>query len=489
MSKVRLNMNRVPYLPVLPFLPKSFKLLKHHLSGHQAMLREWRFWVIVIPTILVSAAHTILETVIHLPAFGLLYFVPSALFLIPVVFAALTFGLRGALVTSLTATVITIPNWVFFHESWETLGCISQLFVVNIAAYFIGKQTNKVRGALQQAKAARTALAISETKYRRLFESSPNPILVLDVNGAIQDANLAAGVLFTKTPESLKRTAAADLLGTTNTQKLLGFSRDSQPPEALTLKLKDGLELYVEPAFTQANDIQDSLVIQLHLRDVTEERMRQAGLRAYAAHVLHVQEEERQHIARELHDVTIQQLVLLYRQLDSSESLPQSLVNMLKGARGTIEEVIRGLRDFTRTLRPSILDDIGLEASIRTLLSGFMQRSMIKGRIKIVGQPRRLPPDVELGVFRVVQEALSNVERHARATQVAVTITFDKDKVRLEVVDNGVGFTVPSSPGDFSASGQLGLISMQERAKLLNGKLEIQSSPNKGTRVIISIPV
>ena len=100
-----------------------------------------------------------------------------------------------------------------------------------------------------------------------------------------------------------------------------------------------------------------------------------------------------------------------------------------------------------------------------------------------------MPADTKLGMFRIVQEALWNVERHAGATRVAVTITFTEHKTRLDVVDNGVGFSMPSVSGGFTASGQMGLISMQERAELLGGKLEIQSSPGKGTRITVSVPV
>ncbi|MBI2979619.1 MAG: PAS domain-containing sensor histidine kinase [Chloroflexi bacterium] len=493
MSKVRLDVSEVPYLPVFPFLRGRFTRLKHHLGGYRAMLRQGRFWVIVIMMLFISAAHTILETAVHLPAFGILYFVPSAFFLVPVVFAALTFGLRGALITSLTATVITIPNWFLFHESWETLGCISQLFVVNIAAYFVGQQVNRVRSAQQHAEATRALLRASETKYRGLFESSPIAILVLDGNGTILDANPTAGILFNRIPATLKSMAVADLIGTADAQKLLDSSRNSRQPDSLILKPKDGPELYIEPTLTEADGGQGNFVIQVVFRDVTEERYQQAGLRAYAAHVLRVQEQERQRIARELHDGTVQQLVLLYRQLgnleNSSDSLPSAFVDLLRDARGISEEVIKELRDFTGTLRPPVLEDLGLVTAVRRLLSDLIQRAGLKGQMKVIGNRRQLPSDTELGMFRIAQEALRNVERHAKATHIELAMAFTEHEVSLDLHDNGMGFVVPPFPGDFTASGHLGLISMQERAKLLNGKLEIRSSPGNGTRVIVSVPI
>ncbi|MEK7353846.1 MAG: PAS domain-containing sensor histidine kinase, partial [Chloroflexota bacterium] len=450
-------------------------------------------WVIVVPMLFISASHTILETVVHLPAFGLLYFVPSAFFLVPVVYAALSFGLRGALITSLTATVITIPNWFLFHESWETLGCMSQLFVVNVAAYFVGRQVNRVKSAQQQAEAISVTLRTSETKYRGLFESSPIAILVLDDIGTILDANPAASTLFSRRPETMKGIAVVDLVGMIDARKLLSDFRNSRQPDSLILEPPNGSRLYLEPTLTEADNGQGNSIIQVLFKDVTEERQRQAGLRAYAAHVLRAQEEERQRIARDLHDGAVQQLVLLYRQLgslqDTSGSLPSSFAGILKEAGETTEEVIKELRDFTRTLRPPILEDLGLVTAVRRLLSDLTQRTVLKGQMKVVGEQRRLSSDTELGMFRIAQEALRNVERHAEATQLTVTMTFTQHEVSLDVQDNGTGFAVPPVPGDFTTSGQLGLISMQERSKLLNGKLEVQSSPGNGTRIIVSVPI
>ncbi len=221
--------------------------------------------------------------------------------------------------------------------------------------------------------------------------------------------------------------------------------------------------------------------------------LRNEELRAYAAYVIRAQEVERQRIARELHDGTIQSLILLCRQLDglqgTSESESSSLNDVLREARGTAEEVVNELRDVTKALRPPILDDLGMVTSIRRLLADFTERTKIKSQPKVLGEERRLLSDEELGMFRIAQEALRNVERHAEATHVAVTITFAKHETRLKVVDNGVGFSMASPSGNVAAGGQMGLRSMQERAELLGGKLEIQSSPGNGTTVIVSVPV
>lgn len=157
-------------------------------------------------------------------------------------------------------------------------------------------------------------------------------------------------------------------------------------------------------------------------------------------------------------------------------------------ARRSIEEVVEELRDFAKALRPPALDDLGLLTAIRRLLADLIQRAKIAGDLRVVGAERRRPPDVELAMFRIGQQALRNVERHARATKVTVTMSFAGREARLDVVDNGVGFTMPAD-ADFAAAGHLGLLGVRERAESLGGSLRIQSRPRHGTEVAASIPV
>ncbi len=221
--------------------------------------------------------------------------------------------------------------------------------------------------------------------------------------------------------------------------------------------------------------------------------LRNEELKAYTAYVVRIQEEERQRISRELHDDAVQSLVLLCRRLDSAldtgEPLPPLHNDRLLEIKNMAQEIIDGLRDFTKALRPPILDDLGMVTSIRRMVTDITEREVAKGQLKVTGEERRLPSETELGIFRIAQEALRNVEHHAEATRVRVTITFTDDEVRLDVVDNGIGFSLSTVSGNPVASGQLGLISMQERAGLLGGWLKIKSAPGEGTRVTVSVPV
>ncbi len=466
---------------------------RQRLYIYRPRFRDWHFWAVQSLVIGIAAIHDIIEVGGYAPQLGMLYFVPISLFFVPVVYAALNFGFVGAITTALWAVIITIPNWIFWHEGLERLGVIFQMLIVIALAFFVGQRVDRERRAWHRAEATATDLKASRMKYRGIFESSPIAILVLDPTGLILEANPAAIILFARNKTTLEGIRIADLIGTASEQKLLGSSQNgSWQADPLVLKLGDGPELYLEPALTEFSDGEGNLAIQVLFRDATEEHDRQAGLKAYTAYVIRAQEEERQRIARELHDETIQSLVLLCRRLDSvqdsSDSLPSSQLDKLQEARKIAEEVVKGLRDFTKALRPPILDDLGVVTSVRRLLADFTERTRIKGQLKVVGETRRLPADTELGMFRIAQEALRNIERHAGATRVAVTVTFAKHEARLDVVDNGAGFSMASSSGDFTASGKLGLLSMQERAELLGGNLKIQSRPGNGTRVTVSAP-
>lgn len=242
----------------------------------------------------------------------------------------------------------------------------------------------------------------------------------------------------------------------------------------------------------RSGDDPEGPVYAVLLRDVTDERRRQEDLKTFATEILRTHEEERRRLAQELHDETIQTLVLLRRKLNAVEQetgiLPPTAEAALRDARASAEGVLRSLREFAHTLRPSVLDDLGLVASLRQLTHHASHWTGVPGRFRVDGAVRRLPAAVELGLFRIAQEAVRNVERHALASRFLVRLSFARGEVRLTVTDNRQGFTVPAD-GDLLAHRHLGLVSMRERAHLLGGSCEIRSVPTKGTAVHARIPV
>ena len=199
-------------------------------------------------------------------------------------------------------------------------------------------------------------------------------------------------------------------------------------------------------------------LVQLVLHDVTIETLRQEWMEAYAARVLNAQEEERRHIAQELHDGPLQALVYLCRRIDEVRSgvgdeHPEDLNGSTDGktkvaaeleeVRHLAESLIGEIRGISRGLRPSVLDDLGLVAATRRLLDDLEQRTGIDTTLGITGNERRLPTPIELALFRVAQEAISNAELHAGPGRVAVGMSFEPNGVRLLVSDDGDGFDQP----------------------------------------------
>jgi two-component system sensor histidine kinase DegS len=136
-----------------------------------------------------------------------------------------------------------------------------------------------------------------------------------------------------------------------------------------------------------------------------------------------------------------------------------------------------------------MLDDLGLLAALRWEVSDLDKRAGIKAELTVSGTERRHSADVELIIFRIVQEALRNVEKHAQASTVEVTIEFAEGKTKVAIGDNGKGFDLKGSLADLPRAGKLGLAGMEERVRLLNGSMRIESEPGRGTRVTIEAPI
>lgn len=469
----------VNWTPLRPYLPP---------------FRERSFWLIQGIVAVVGVVHYGLETLrLQTQAYSF-DFVPIALFMVPVIVASFRFGFPGSLATGAWVAVLSLPNLFLLHSDLEIVGEVAQLTIVVAAAVYIGYRVDRETTARQQAQATEVALRTSETKYRGLFESSPIAVLVLDGDGVIVDTNPAVAAVVGWKGGSLRGAHVSDLVGAANAERLTtpAFPDDTLQHDPVILERPDGSRAYLEPIFTSISSEQGDPLVQTILQDVTVERLRNFGLRAYAAYVLQAQEEERTRIAQELHDEAVQELILLCRQLDAIEDtggppLPEPTIEKLREARRDAEGVVAELRDFARALRPPTLDDLGLIPSVRRLLLDLGERTNTEGHVHVKGDERRLSPDTELGVFRIAQEALHNVERHAHATEVSATISFTGGTVGLEIVDNGAGFTPLDVHADYATSSHLGLLGMRERAALLNGTLEIESSPGKGTRVILTV--
>jgi two-component system sensor histidine kinase DegS len=229
------------------------------------------------------------------------------------------------------------------------------------------------------------------------------------------------------------------------------------------------------------------------LEDVTERKTAEKSLRNHLQEITRAQEEERRRIARELHDETAQDLVILLRQVDeltlAADKLSPESGALLDEMRQKTSDILDGVHRFSQDLRPSVLDDLGLIPALEWLASDLTEHFGIAVEMKVLGSVRRLPPEIELVVFRVAQEALRNAWKHSGTSKAHVTLKFGNDKAVLTVEDEGKGFELPEKMDDLTVAGKLGLTGMRERAQLVGGKLILQSKPGKGTTVTLEFPV
>ena len=222
----------------------------------------------------------------------------------------------------------------------------------------------------------------------------------------------------------------------------------------------------------------------------------QEGLHDYIGAITAAQEEERMRLARELHDDTIQAVIALKQrvQLAQKSIKGQSGQQSLKELETLAEQTIENLRRLTRALRPIYLEDLGLVTALDMLARETSQANHLEVDFQQSGQECRMSREVELALYRIAQEALNNVVHHAKAKHATLLIGFDKE-IKLEVTDDGIGFSVPKSPTDFAPSGHFGLLGMRERADLIGARLEVQSAQSpkgeagRGTRLSVRLAV
>jgi len=225
-------------------------------------------------------------------------------------------------------------------------------------------------------------------------------------------------------------------------------------------------------------------------------RTAREALEGYIADITAAQEEERRRLARELHDETIQSLVALNQRVQmarralahdparADEKLAE-LHNLLTGA-------VAEVRRFSQALRPIYLEDLGLLPALEMLardsaLGDQSGAGPLKVTFETSGAPRRLPPAHELALYRIVQEALNNVSRHAQARTARVLVAFDAEGLTVQVSDDGEGFAMPAQVSDLAARGHFGLMGMRERAQLIGAHLSIRSQSGQGTTVEVRL--
>lgn len=216
-------------------------------------------------------------------------------------------------------------------------------------------------------------------------------------------------------------------------------------------------------------------------------REREARIAELSAHLLRAQEEERKRISRELHDATGQQLMVirLYLGMLTSGTVSEEVRSKVGETVNVVDQTIEGIRRIIARLSPLVLQELGLVAAIRKEAKDLGKRSGVRTRVAIPDSVGRFAPEVETTIYRVVQEALHNIAKHAKAKSASVQMSRVDDMVQLAIQDDGVGF------GDRKpvVGRNFGLAGMRERIGMLGGSVQVLSGKNKGTRIEITIPV
>jgi two-component system NarL family sensor kinase len=333
--------------------------------------------------------------------------------------------------------------------------------------------------------------------YRVLIESMNEGALTLSPDGVILYANqcfarMVKHSLEQVTGSSFRRFLSAD--DRSALHPLLKRADKSGSKVQVLLNVSDGSHLPVQISTRPlSNPGANRATLGLVVTDMTEARRNEEMLRALSQRVIQAQETERRRVALELHDHITQLLcAILVRS--------QMLVNHLSARAGPAKQEAMKLRELlgqtadeveriSRNLRPSLLDELGLVAVLRDTSTKFATRTGLSLKLACVNLSARLPANTELSLYRILQEALKNVEMHAHAHRITVSLKQQGPCVELTIQDDGIAFDPDHYPTRRKGKRGLGLLSMRERATYVGGTLGVKSDPRTGTEIVVRVPL
>ena len=441
---------------------------------------------------------------------------------IAVVFTAWYCGLGPSI---LTALVILAGAWYWFipASSLSTLdgtqiaGTVSFLIFCGVIISF-GEAIRRsklrqvqVEQALRASESAlKSALQTMEERIRqrtaelqektvqleeqaRLLDLANDAILARTLNNRIVYWNRGAERLYGWSSEEAIGRLAHDLLGTKAPLPVSADGTSDRWEGELHQTRRDGSQITVESRWTALRDGKGNFSGWLEInKDVTARKRAEDAARRLSGRLLSLQDDERRRIARELHDSLGQYLVSVKVNLDLlARTIDDERQNeLLAQCSSVTDQCLAETRTISHLLHPPLLDEAGFESAARWYVEGFAQRSEFNVELDIPQDLPRLDRDVETALFRVLQEALTNVHRHSGGSSVRIQMTLDSNQVRLEISDDGRGMP-PERLERFREEGSstgVGLAGMRERVWELNGSLDIASS-SSGTTITVTIPV
>ena len=350
---------------------------------------------------------------------------------------------------------------------------------------------------ITESKLAQKKLQESEEFLSNVLINAPNPTVVINPDNSIRYVNPAfekltgfhaSEVAELKVPYPWWTKETGNAAGKNMWQDMFKEVRNKEE----TFRKKGGERFWVERTVVAVGS-GDSLGYYLESwNDVTTEKKLRQNLQLYATEVTKIQEDERKRISRELHDESIQALFSVLTDIEAMRSkgkqLSNTIARQLQQIQTKVGKTIDEMRRFCHELRPGLLDRFGLVPSLQLLTKETRQEDTLRCHFEVVGAERRLSPEIELVLFRATQEALGNIRKHSKATEAEVCLSFSNGIAEVCVSDNGSGFEVPASLGNFARQGKLGLAGVQERVRQIGGTLSVRSKLNEGTTMLIQVP-
>jgi len=370
----------------------------------------------------------------------------------------------------------------------------------------------ELRGAIEMAlykHKVESQLKESEERNRDLVERAGIGILVHDQEGRFTYFNERFAELFGYSMEEMKKQLIQSLVHPDDIARVMRFHEDRIRGKRVASRYefkgvrKDDSPIYLEADAVVLKEREKNIGTRLYMWDITERKLAEQAskqaeeklkeseeqLRNLAAHLQSAREEERTNVAREIHDELGQALTALKMDLSWLKNRlgedQKTLLRKAKSMEKLIDSTIHSVKRISTELRPGLLDDLGLSAAIEWQAEEFQNRTGIECKVVVNPEDIVLDQDRSTAIFRIFQEALTNVARHAEATKVDVRLRCEEDRLELVVRDNGKGIAEEkiSNPKSF------GLVGIRERAASIGGDVEIRGSQNRGTAVTATIPL